>query len=208
MASTIVEGCTVDDIERPRTDEARDDEPEPPRAPEPSTPSSLAAIADGVERPVDPNWVTVTRLTSAMVAFVIAVPALGGGVVAAVFPGRIGGLAGGAIAVLELAVVGILSWSAIVLPRLRYRHLRYCVDDDGIAIRRGVWWRADARVPRSRVQHTDVTQGPIERSFGLATLVVFTAGTHHARVSLEGLREETARAIRDFLVAGGGGDGV
>jgi membrane protein YdbS with pleckstrin-like domain len=55
-------------------------------------------------------------------------------------------------------------------------------------------------VPSSRVQHTDVAQGPVERAFDLATLVVYTAGTQHASVTLNGLKNETALAIRDYLI--------
>ena len=168
----------------------------------------LPAIADGVEREVDPAWVTVTRITSAIVAFVIAVPVAVGEIAVAVFADRLPIIPFVVLTVVALGIVGLLAWTAIVWPGLRHRHLRYRVDTDGLAIRRGVWWRTEARVPRSRVQHTDVTQGPIERSFGLATLIVFTAGTQHARVPLEGLRHETARAIRDVLVEGGEGDGV
>ena len=60
-------------------------------------------------------------------------------------------------------------------------------------------WRSVTHVPRSRVQHTDVSQGPLERRYGLGTLVVYTAGTDHARVSLPGLAWETALALRDEL---------
>jgi len=60
-------------------------------------------------------------------------------------------------------------------------------------------------VPRSRIQHTDVTQGPYERRFGLATLVVYTAGTEHASIPIEGLSHETALAFRDALLARGEG---
>ncbi len=58
-------------------------------------------------------------------------------------------------------------------------------------------------VPRSRVQHTDVSQGPIERTYDLATLIIYTAGTHYASISLGGLSHETALFIRDHLIAGG-----
>ena len=54
-------------------------------------------------------------------------------------------------------------------------------------------------MPRSRVQHTDVSQGPLERHYGLGTLVVYTAGTDHARVSLPGLAHEVAIQLRDDL---------
>ncbi len=62
-------------------------------------------------------------------------------------------------------------------------------------------WQIVTHVPRSRVQHTDVSQGPLERRYGLGTLVVYTAGTNHARVALPGLAHEVARALRDELRA-------
>jgi hypothetical protein len=74
------------------------------------------------------------------------------------------------------------------------------VEADGLQIRRGVFWRTVIDVPRSRVQHTDVSQGPLERRFGLGALVVYTAGTDHSRVDLRGLSHDTAFAIRDHLL--------
>ena len=64
-------------------------------------------------------------------------------------------------------------------------------------------WRSICSVPRSRVQHTDVAQGPIERTYDLATLIIYTAGPQHASISLDGLSHETALLIRDHLIAGG-----
>jgi membrane protein YdbS with pleckstrin-like domain len=100
------------------------------------------------------------------------------------------------------------AWAAWSYPSLRYRHTSYRVDARGIEIRKGVWWRRVQCVPRSRIQHTDVSQGPVERRFGLATLSVFTAGTEYSRISLGGLAHEDALRIRDHLIAGSEGDGV
>jgi membrane protein YdbS with pleckstrin-like domain len=86
-------------------------------------------------------------------------------------------------------------WAAIM-----YRYMSYRVDDEGIEIRSGVIWRAVSNVPRSRVQHTDVAQGPLERKYGLGKLIIYTAGTHHSRVELPGLEHQTALAIRDHLL--------
>ena len=55
-------------------------------------------------------------------------------------------------------------------------------------------------MPRSRVQHTDVAQGPIQRRFGLATLTVHTAGSDAAQVHLNGLEYQDALVIRDYLI--------
>jgi membrane protein YdbS with pleckstrin-like domain len=63
-----------------------------------------------------------------------------------------------------------------------------------------VIWRAVSNVPRSRVQHTDVAQGPLDRKYGLGKLIIYTAGTQHSRVELPGLEHQTALAIRDHLL--------
>ena len=89
-----------------------------------------------------------------------------------------------------------------------YCRTSYRVDALGIEIRRGVVWQRVINVPRSRVQHTDVSQGPLERGSDLGTLVIFTAGTHYARVQLSGLQHLTALRIRDHLLPGGADDAV
>jgi membrane protein YdbS with pleckstrin-like domain len=106
------------------------------------------------------------------------------------------------VVVLALAVL-FYRW-----PPIAYRHTSYRVDDQGIEIRRGVYWRVVINVPRSRVQHIDVAQGPLERKYGLGTLVVYTAGTDHAKVELEGLEHGRALRIREHLLPSGSSDAV
>jgi membrane protein YdbS with pleckstrin-like domain len=71
-----------------------------------------------------------------------------------------------------------------------------------VDIRTGVVWRRIISVPRSRVQHIDVAQGPIERRYGLATLSIYTAGTGFAKVDLPGVPYPRAVRIRDHLLPG------
>jgi hypothetical protein len=71
-----------------------------------------------------------------------------------------------------------------------------------------VFWRRTIIVPKSRVQHTDVSQGPLQRRYALGTLVVYTAGTDHAKVELPGLSYARAMRIRDHLLPSGGDDAV
>jgi membrane protein YdbS with pleckstrin-like domain len=104
--------------------------------------------------------------------------------------------------------VGLGAWHAFRWPVRAYAHTCYRVDEQGIEIRRGVYWRVVINVPKSRVQHIDVTQGPIDRRFGLGTLVVQTAGTDHATVPLDGLEHGRALAIREHLLPSGAGDAV
>lgn len=165
-------------------------------------------VADGEPRPVDPAWVTVQRIASGIASAAILAPVTIAAMLVIFLVQGLPWIGAAGIGLGVLVLWAVLLWSALVLPGLRYRHLRYAVDRGGLTIRSGIWWRSDVRVPRTRVQHTDVHQGPLDRAHDVAALVVFTAGTEHARVSLEGLPAERAARIRDFLVEPGADDGV
>lgn len=85
-------------------------------------------------------------------------------------------------------------------PPVEHRHSRYRIDDQLIEIERGVIWRTSIAVPRSRVQHLDVSQGPVQRRYGLGVLSIYTAGTEYSQVLLPGLAFETAQALRNQLL--------
>lgn len=170
-------------------------------------PELTPRIELGVEKRLDPRYIQVQRLTGWITAASIAGP---GAIFALVMllqrsapPWlRLGAL----VAWAGLAI--LLAWLAHFWPPISYRYASYTVDADDIEIRSGVVWRRVTTVPRTRVQHTDVSQGPLERSHGLGTLVIHTAGTEHALVPLSGLDYESAIALRDHLLPRGAGDVV
>lgn len=166
----------------------------------------LPSIADGVVRSLDPRSVRLARIVGWIVTASVALPSLIALLLLAflVLPGWANLLA----ALAWPAVTGFMGWMGHRWPAVEHRHTSYRVDGQGIEIRRGVYWRRVINVPRSRVQHTDVSQGPLERSHGLGTLVIYTAGTAHARVDLGGLDHGTALLIRDHLLPREGDDAV
>ena len=164
------------------------------------------SVADGVEHQLDPRIIPLQRIRNAITAVVLAGVSLIGMLMLWVASER---WAAGLLLVPLWAVLsGAAAWHLRRWPAIAYRHASYRVDALGIEIRRGVYWRAITNVPRSRVQHTDVSQGPLERRFDLGTLVIHTAGTTHARVTLEGLEHATAQRIRAHLLPGSEGDAV
>lgn len=163
-------------------------------------------LPDGFLR-LDPRFVHVRQIVGLAIAAVMAALALMGLGVAAVVIRPSWPLIGlGAAA--WLAATALLTWRLWTWPGKAYGFASYRLDADGLEIRRGVIWRTVINVPRTRVQHTDVSQGPIERSHGLSTLVVHTAGTDHAQVVLPGLSREDALALRDQLLPRDGRDAV
>ena len=89
---------------------------------------------------------------------------------------------------------------ALAWARVRWRRTSWRLDERGLQVRRGVFWRKEVLVPRSRVQHLDLERGPIERHFGLATLVVHTAGTRMHALRQSGFPDADAVALRDALL--------
>ena len=99
--------------------------------------------------------------------------------------------------IVTIPLLVLLLYPVLVAPGRRYRAWGYAMDADELRIARGVWTRIETIVPLARVQHVDVSQGPIERTFGVCRLVLHTAGTMHSRVLLPGLARATAEALRD-----------
>lgn len=100
---------------------------------------------------------------------------------------------------LALAVLLLVPGWGVWLAVRQHACTRWRLDDDGYALRRGRLWQRETFVPKSRVQHLDLQRGPVERRFGLSTLVIHTAGTRHNAVSTGGLDADDAERLRDRL---------
>lgn len=108
------------------------------------------------------------------------------------------------VLVLGLGLAHVIGW-----PGLRYRAWSYRVRDEDLQLRHGVLWRTESIVPHARIQHVDLRRGPLDRWIGLAQLVVFTAGSRGAMLTIPGLDAAEAERLRDRLIAlSGVGDAV
>lgn len=111
----------------------------------------------------------------------------------------IGAAAGGGVAAaITGAVILVLIGGADVFLGRRVRAWAYAERDDDLLVRRGVMIRRLSVIPYGRMQFVDVTAGPFERSFGLATVRMHTAAAaSDARVP--GLAADDAARLRDNL---------
>lgn len=81
---------------------------------------------------------------------------------------------------------GILSVYQLFLhPRLEYRQWRYCISDKYVDIVHGIFFTKYTHIPISRIQHLDISQGPIQKSLGLASIDIVTAGMSHKIRAIE-----------------------
>jgi len=102
---------------------------------------------------------------------------------------------------LALVVAGwvVLAVAGAVHALLAHRIWRFALEDDALFLVRGVVTRTDTSVPYVRVQHVDTTRGPVERVAGLARVVVYTAGSRGADITIPGLRPARATELRERL---------
>jgi hypothetical protein len=82
----------------------------------------------------------------------------------------------------------------------RYRAWGYQEREDDLLVRRGCLIRRISVVPYGRMQFVDVTAGPFERSFGLATVRLHTAAAA-TDARIPGLDGAEATRLRDRLAA-------
>jgi uncharacterized protein len=99
-----------------------------------------------------------------------------------------------------MAVVVVFGiWRTIVTVRA-VKAWGYAERDNDLLVRHGLLIRRLSIVPYARMQYVDVTAGPLERAFGLATVQLHTAAAaSDARVP--GLPPEEASRLRDRLTA-------
>ena len=96
-------------------------------------------------------------------------------VAAAVAAGVGGSTAGLAPALGSVAAVLAAGVAAEWFVRRRVHAWAYAEREDDLLVRRGVMFSRLSVVPYGRMQFIDVTAGPFERSFGLATVRMHTA---------------------------------
>jgi membrane protein YdbS with pleckstrin-like domain len=141
--------------------------------------------------PLDRRFVTVLRWRAAVAALVVL--AVAGVGEAILYRQELPNGIAAAVAVL------IAIWLVAIAPPRRFAHWGFALDDRELHIAHGWLTRVHTIVPIGRVQHIDLTQGPIERGCGVATLVLHTAGTDHSLVTVPGLAREQAEAVRDRI---------
>jgi uncharacterized protein len=107
-----------------------------------------------------------------------------------------GVLAAGVVLALVVAGTGPALW----FTRNRFRSWSYLERDEDLIVERGVLFRRLSVVPYGRMQFVDVTAGPIDRMFRLATVRLHTAAAA-SDARIPGLERDEAARLRDRLAA-------
>jgi hypothetical protein len=141
---------------------------------------------------LEPGQLWLMRIHALIAALILGILAL---VAESVIPPDVG-LPRGAVA---LPVLLLIVYMVFIAPGRHFRAWGYKMDEEELLLRRGVWIQTETIVPLDRIQHIDISQGPLERPLGVCRLLVHTAGTQHSRVVLPGLSRADAERMRDEI---------
>ena len=122
--------------------------------------------------------------------------------------GGLGALLATAILVVVSVIFDLEPWIAIagavaafagaaIVPPLRYRRWRYEIRADDLYFSKGALWLVRTLVPFDRIQYVETRQGPVDRTFDLHQLVVYTGAGRAG--TIPGLESDEAQTLRDQL---------
>lgn len=66
--------------------------------------------------------------------------------------------------------------------------------------KQGLWWKKQTALSFSRIQHIDISHGPLERKYDLATIKFFTAGGAASDLKIPGLPSAQAELLRSEIL--------
>ena len=155
--------------------------------------NSLPAAEELDLRPVHPAYKKILRIEWGLtLLFLLAVAAV---LTAAVpFFQTAAGVTVLAVAVLLLGGFYLLSIEK------SFPFLAFAVRERDVVLQSGWIFRRVKLCPFNRIQNCSVQSGPLDRQFGLASLVIYTAGSAGADIRIRGLLQEEADNLRHFIL--------
>jgi len=108
---------------------------------------------------------------------------------------------------ISLSAGFILSLATGLFSILAYRRVGYLLREHDLVVQSGVIFKVRRCIPRSRIQHVDIKQGPIDSAFGIVEVHLFVAGQMGEVASIPGLSPQAAESLKEALL-GSQADGV
>jgi membrane protein YdbS with pleckstrin-like domain len=153
-------------------------------------------IEDGVEEGAR-DWHAPSPRLRVLRRVEVAATTVASLVIAVTVTVAVGAAAAAAVAAVGLVLAGLL---ADLVAGRRVRAWSYAERAEDLLVRRGVMFRRTSVIPYGRMQYVEVTAGPFERAFGLATVQMHTAAAA-SDARIPGLPAAEAGRLRDQLTS-------
>lgn len=159
---------------------------------DPVLPESLPRVEEVPLTPLVPEYRKVLRLEWAITitVFLLAIAALVTFVEPLQQPVPVIALGGSWLLVAA-------AW--LFLMERSFRYKAYAIREKDVIYRSGWIFQSVHTCPFNRIQHSTVAMGPLERQFGLARLILYTAGSNDADLSIPGLTQSAAESLKEWI---------
>lgn len=148
--------------------------------------------AEHVElNPVHPDLLTILRIEW-LISFLV--------ITAALIPLLIYVQMPGYTKILVVTIATVLLALYWMVQEIAFKYMAYAIREKDLIFQKGWIIRTFKVCPINRIQNCSVHQGPLERKFSLATLILYTAGSQGADMKIPGLTEEEANRLRHFIL--------
>ncbi len=155
----------------------------------------MESDTDPNERP--PAWNAPSPRLRALRRYEVAGTTLAALILAAGIAIALGADTAAVVAIICVILAGSI---ADVVAGRRVRAWGYAERAEDLLVRRGVMFRRMSVIPYGRMQYVEVTAGPFERAFGLATVQMHTAAAA-SDARIPGLPAAEAARLRDQLTS-------
>ncbi len=95
-----------------------------------------------------------------------------------------------------LPIIGTLSILSAFHGYYSAKACGYFIGEFDILYKEGLWWKKQTALSFSRIQHIDISHGPLERKYQIATIKFFTAGGMASDLKISGLLNHVAESLR------------
>lgn len=81
-----------------------------------------------------------------------------------------------------------------------FKHKGYAIRTRDLVYKTGWLYKKQITVPFTRIQHVDIKQGILERSYKLSKLNLYTAGGASSDLTIPGINMEDAKRFKSFIL--------
>jgi len=99
---------------------------------------------------------------------------------------------------------GLVLLVGLLVAMIYHRRFRYCVDEDSVRVRKGLFEQQELKVRFERVQNVGFSQPIYLRPLGLVRVTLETPGASQTEVSLPGIASTEATVLRDTISGAAG----
>lgn len=98
------------------------------------------------------------------------------------------------IMIISLIILLLIIINITIFPKIRYDRYKYQITDERIEVKKGLFLITTSIIQIKRIQKIELSNGPIDRKFGLSNINIYTAA---GTVDIKFLSNQEAREISD-----------